>query len=130
MPLTYDVDESRNAIHVRLSGVVSDEDIVKGSQSILADPRVRPGYTMLYDASGADVRQVSAAVIDNLNQSNAKHADKTVDARVAIVLPGFHTEMADEYSRRANHSVIVFCTMEVARAWLGWEPGRTQQAGT
>lgn len=120
MPITYEVDVSQNVVYATVRGTVSAEDFLSYVRQFHADSRIKPGYRELVDATVAQADEITTELFDMIVELDRQRPELQVNSRTAIVVPsveGF--DLAREYERKAQMSVVVFTSLDVARTWLG-----------
>lgn len=66
MPADYDIDPARARVTSRLSGRVTDDDVIALQQRLLGDPGFLPAFDHLIDATDVTAVDVTAAVVRRL----------------------------------------------------------------
>jgi hypothetical protein len=120
MPITYEVDEAQNIVYATVRGTVDAENFLDYVRQFHADARIRPGYRELVDATAAQAGDITPELFDLIAELDRQRPDLQVNSRTAIVVPsveGF--DLARQYERKAQTTVIVFTSLDVARTWLG-----------
>jgi hypothetical protein len=120
LPITYDVDESRNVVYATVQGIVHAEDFLDYARRFQADPRIKPGYRELIDARAATPGEITPELFDQVAALDRERPEMLPGSRTAIVVPsveGF--DLARQYERKAQVTVIVFTSLDVAKTWLG-----------
>jgi hypothetical protein len=120
MSITYDVDETHNVVYATVLGTANAADFLAYAQQFLADPRIKPGYRELLDATAAQVGDITPDLFDRIVALDRERPEMLPGSRTAIVVPsveGF--DLARQYERKAQLSVIVFTSLDVAKTWLG-----------
>jgi hypothetical protein len=118
---------------VTLTGRVSAEEIDAARRAVAADPRLRPGMSMLWDFDGADATLLTAAGVRSL-AADTPLLDKLPRA-VAFVAP---TPVAFGFSRMfttltraeelVGHAVVCSSVAEAER-WLQEHDGAEAPSG-
>jgi len=120
MPIRYEVKNSGNLVHSVATGPVSEADLLDYQTTLLADPRVKPGFHELFDATVARDAGLSEAVLEKMVEADLEHAEKLRGSKCAVVVrDGF--KWAERYTQlhKGPNRIMVFVNMEVARAWVG-----------
>jgi len=121
MPITYDLDSSTDVIVTRMTGVLTDDQVLAHMKALRADPRMHPGVRQL-----VDVRDVTDFKVtpEGIRMFTSLGRATPTGHRLAIVAVEDVTfGMARMYQMsRSDERVGVFRTMEEARDWLGLEP--------
>ncbi len=120
MPISYVVDEERNVVYATVRDTANAEDFLDYARQFLADPRIKPGYRELVDATAARVGDITPELFDRIVELDRQRPELLPGSRTAIVVPsveGF--DLARQYERKAQMSVIVFTSLDVAKTWLG-----------
>lgn len=120
MPLTQTFSQADGLLLVTASGVISRDDIERFNEGLIADPTIRPGMRMLFDATDAD----PAVKVSELRDAAAQFrtvAERGI-RRMAIAAPrGLVSGLAHVYSLFADaegFEVQVFESVDEARSWL------------
>jgi len=120
MPVTYEVKNDGTFVHTKAHGEVTEEDLLSYQAAVLADPRIKPGYYELFDATTAEAAGVSEATLEKMSEVDKEHAEKLEGGKCAVVVrSGFELAKRFESFRDRPHNVMVFFNLDVARAWLG-----------
>lgn len=120
MPVTYEVDETLNAVYAWVSGVVGEDDFLAYVEQFLADARIRPGYRELVDATAATPGHITTELFDRIAALGRGHPALLAGSRAAIVVPpGRSYDLARQYQRMAQVEMEVFLSLDSARKWLG-----------
>ena len=120
MPYSYDIDEEKRLILVKVTGAVTANDIRAFREEIGKDPRLGPGLSQLNDFSGATTIEADPAAVRQL-ASWTFHQGPT---RVAIVTqkPEIFgmVRMFEAYQNLAGVPDVIqlFETREAALNWL------------
>lgn len=120
MPISFEVDKSGNLVHSVATGRVNEADLLGYQATLLADPRLKPGFDELFDATRAHGSGLSESVLEKMVETDLEHAEKLRGGKCAIVVRnGF--EWAERFAQlhEGPHNVMVFFNLEVAWAWLG-----------
>jgi hypothetical protein len=108
---------------VTIDGVMSPELIEAGRRRLLADPRFRPGMSVLVDNSDVDTSNTTADRLRAIAASAARdYANAGVEDLVMLapesvtfgLLRMWHTFLSDELAGRA----AVVSSLDEAEAWL------------
>jgi hypothetical protein len=123
MDYTYEFVDGAFDLIVTMAGVASVAEMLQQREALLADPRLQPGMSALYDLTGVDGSQLSHDDVFDL----AADAGRFEAARLhAIVLASPQplafglSRMYQGYTRRvrlADHFAVVD-SVEEAYAWL------------
>jgi hypothetical protein len=131
MPIKYDVRNDGNLVFSVAEGPIGEADLLDYQAALLSDPRVKPGFNELFDATAAHESGLSGAVLQKMVEADLAHAEKLGAGKCAIVAQT-DFEWAQRYAdlHKGPQSVMVFVNMEVARAWIGIgkSTGQTSQA--
>lgn len=120
MPISYEVDESQNIVYAAVTGTVHAEDFLDYVNRFHADARIKPGYRELVDARGATPGDITAALFDKIIEIDRARPEMLPGARTAIVVPSIEGfDLARQYEKKAQMTVIVFTSLDVAKTWLG-----------
>jgi hypothetical protein len=120
MPISYEVKNSGNFVHSVATGPVSDADLLDYQTTLLADPRVKPGFHELFDATAAHDAGLSEAVLEKMVETDLGHAEKLRGGKcVVVVRDGFKWAERFTQLHKGPNRIMVFVNMEVARAWVG-----------
>ena len=120
MPISYDVRNDGNLVHSVAAGSVCEADLLNYQTALLSDPRVKPGFNELFDATLAREAGLTEAVLEEIIETDLLHTDKLRGGKCAIVIwDGF--EWAERFvrSHQGPQDVMVFVNMDVARTWIG-----------
>jgi hypothetical protein len=120
MPISYDVKNSGNLVHSVATGPVSEADLLDYQATLLADPRVRPGFYELFDATVAHESGLSEAVLEKMVEADLEHTEKLRGSKCAVVVRDGY-KWAERFTQlhKGPNRVMVFVNLEVARAWVG-----------
>jgi len=122
MPITYEVRDGGAFVYIRVQGQVSEADLLGYQESLLSDPRVRPGFDSLFDATMALGAGLSKATIERMIDVDRAHADMLGRGKGAIVVRS-DIELAEYFEtlHSGPRSVMLFHNVDVALLWLGRE---------
>jgi hypothetical protein len=119
MPISYEVDETRNFVHVKLTGKITEEELMAHANNFFADPRIKPGFKELFDATAGVASGMTSRVVEGILSLESQHEELYAGAKLALVVPDKEGwELAKEYERQAQGSVIVFYNLDIAKKWL------------
>ncbi|MHC4518079.1 MAG: hypothetical protein ACYTAS_05790 [Planctomycetota bacterium] len=120
MPISSEVNNSRDLVHSVATGRVNEADLLDYQVALLADPRVKPGFDELFDATRAHESGLSEAVLEGMVEADLEHTEKLRGGKCAIVVrSGFAWAERFVQSHQGPHDVMVFFNLEVAQAWIG-----------
>ena len=120
LPVTYEVRKDGTFVYAKAHGEVSGPDLLEYQAAVLADPRIKPAYGELFDATTARAVGVSEATLERMLAVDKDHAEKLEGGKCAVVVRGgFELAKRFESFPDRPHSVMVFFNLNVARAWLG-----------
>ncbi|MCP4709230.1 MAG: STAS/SEC14 domain-containing protein [Planctomycetes bacterium] len=122
MPVEYEVDEERNFIHVRASGVFTDTDVLEFESAILKDERIQDAPRALFDATGVESMELSGKAINKvltMEIATPTRFTKTESKSAMVFSDPEGLTLAAEFAQRADRKVLVFDDLEKAKKWLG-----------
>ena len=120
MPIKYEVRNDGNLVFSVATGPIGEADLLDYQTALLSDPRVKPGFDELFDATAAHESGLSEAVLQKMVETDLAHTEKLGGGKCAIVAhSGF--KWAQRYAdlHKGPQSVMVFVNMGVARTWIG-----------
>ena len=127
MPVTYEVRNGGTFVYTKAYGEIGEEDLLEYQVALLGDPRTKPGFCELFDASTAQAAGVSEATLKKMAEVDQEHAEKLEGGKCAVVIRhGFELAKLFESFQARPYNVMVFFNLDVARTWLG-EPGADTQ---
>ncbi len=120
MPIVYEVREGGTFVSTRATGEVTNQDLLDYQAAVLSDPRVRPGFDELFNATAAFEAGLSEEAIEQMIEVDREHVDKLRRGKCAIVVrSGFELAKHFEQTHGGPHNVVVFYNLDVALVWLG-----------
>jgi hypothetical protein len=120
MPITFEVDEQANFVDVKATGVVTEEDLLQYQTTLMADPRIRPGLRVLFDARTAQPGGLTPEAVRIIASLDRKLRETCPTNKSAIVVRDKQAaELAHEFETNTETNAIVFFNLDVARTWLG-----------
>lgn len=115
-------DDTGGFAHIRLSGPLTREVILRSFDATVSDERYRPGMGRLWDFRNADLSSLDAATIAEMARYSTRFPPGVNDVPVAFVtsrrLEYGLTRMFQAFSDSAATTVSVFDSMEAAEEWL------------
>jgi len=120
MSITYEVDEEANVIYVKAIGKIAGEDLIRYQKELMSDPRIKPDFRLLFDASAAEVEGITHETILAFVELDKEFRAICPEKRTAIVVRDKQAfELAEEFEKHAQSRAGVFINIDVARIWLG-----------
>lgn len=123
MPIHYELDAPTRILHIIAVGSVDDDEMMKFTQSLIADESVPTDCCKLVDLCGLDESTVSAAVVRQAADLLSRHGLPAGDARVAMVAGRDFAfglaRMYQSYRSMAPERFRVFRDRREALSWLG-----------
>src|SRR3972149_3691406 len=123
MPISYRIDPSRKLVLTTATGVLTDDDLIRHKQRLVADPAFQPDMRQLSDVRGVTDLQVTPLGVRLMVAADEAHAPALGGHRLAIVvIEDLTFGMARMYQMLAEdttRSVGVFREIAEAEAWLG-----------
>jgi hypothetical protein len=120
MPITFEVDEQANFVDVKATGVVTEEDLLQYQTTLMADPRIRPGLRVLFDASTAQPGGLTPEAIQIIASLDRKLRQTCpADKSAIVVRDKWAAELAHEFEKNTETDAVVFFNLDVAKTWLG-----------
>ena len=113
MPVSYRIDPSLECIFVTLQGIITDEDLIKGQQSMFRDALFEGRYSRLVVAmevtklvvTADTVRSVAKAAVDRGLRKAALVANSEVTYGVMRMYEGYAIDADCFVSRDANEAL-------------------------
>lgn len=125
MPASYRWDGESRIIFTRLWGHVTDEDIVRHSLEVAANPAVCAPLRELIDCTGVESTSVTSDGLRNIVLIDVANKDRFQGQRTAIVAPKDEFfSMAQTFATLSEvhgspHRIRIFRTLREAEDWLG-----------
>ena len=124
MPIRYEVRNDGKLVHSVAAGPVGEADLLDYQTALLSDPRIKPGFNELFDATLAREAGLTEAVLTTMIEADLSHADKLRGGKCAIVIwDGFEWAERFVHAHKGPNEVMVFINMDVARTWIGASDG-------
>ena len=86
MPISYRIDPSRKLVLTTATGVLTDDDLIRHKQRLVADPAFQPGMRQLSDVRGVTDLQVTPLGVRLMVAADEGHAAALAGHRLAIVV--------------------------------------------
>ncbi len=126
MPITYRIDLELGAVFTTITGVLTDEEMIRHKEQLVKDPDFRPDLKQLSDVRGIESLDVTPEGVRHFAVMDKEHASRLGEHRLAIVASEdavFGTaRMYQMFTEQNVEHVQVFRDMETAREWLGLPP--------
>ncbi len=122
MPIKYVVDEDRNFVYTKVTGAITPELLLAHTTRFLADPKIKPGFITLFDATTAQPQDMNQETLHEIMVVHSQHEQKLLNSKIALVVPdsaGF--DFARGFERATIGTAIVFNNISVAKTWLGYK---------
>lgn len=106
-----------------VSGIASAAEFTGITDELVADPRFRPGASMIFDYRELDLGGMSAGTLRSLADSIAQRRNKIGAARIAVVFSravdfGVYRMFAAFSESQTSVTGAQFWSLEDARDWL------------
>ncbi len=122
MPITYEIDENLNFLHVKASGCLTDAEILEFQSSVMTDEKIKPGFRALFDAKDVTSTTMSERMVNKilgLEIASASWRQKALSSRTAFVFgEALGKMLVTEFAQRADRIAAVFENIELAKKWL------------
>ncbi len=132
MPVTYEVDEETNIVHVIASGAPTDPEMLEFQSLVMTDKRIKPGFRALFDGTALDAAMLSEGMIHKIlgmEIASSPFQQKLLMSRTALVIgESWGETLATIFSQRADRNAAVFQKIEHARRWLAIDDSPTGQS--
>jgi hypothetical protein len=124
MAATYRIDPAGARIFSTLEGVVTDQELIRFQQQLLADPAFEPNYSQLTDYTGITCFDVSSQTMRSLALPNilAKGVRLAIVARSEFIFG--MARMYQLLREGIAEEIRVFRDLNEAYQWLDWENGK------
>ena len=115
------IDEKKNIAYIKLSGLLSQEVILRAFDSTVSDKRYKKGMGRLWDFRDADLSSLGSETIAAMAQYSLKFPAGINDVKVAFVTS---TDLEYGLSRmfemlsNARTPICVFRAMDQAENWM------------
>ncbi len=129
MGITYEVSGDGSLVHTRVTGDLTEEDVLRHETALASDARIRPGFGQLAEVTGEGRWTMGGvepgatkALAARLAEIAKAHPDRFQGARYAIVIQGaraFESAKLFETIYDGAANVIVFYNLDIAKTWLG-----------
>jgi hypothetical protein len=122
MPISYQLDLTRNLILTAASGVLTDDDVLTLKRQLATDPAVRAGMSELSDVRGVTDLQVTTQGVRRMVWHDARLEPNAPAPRIAIVATqdvifGM-ARMYQQLASDARPEVGIFRDYNEALQWL------------
>jgi hypothetical protein len=120
MPVTVTVDAQRRLTITVGEGVVTDEDLFRAREQVVADPNFAPSFDRIWDFSAVTDARVSEAVIARLVASSP-NSDRPICRAVVASERAAPLKAVLEFinrTRQANRRIAVFPDFASAEKWI------------
>lgn len=115
------IDREKNIAYIKLSGLLSKEDILSAFDSTVSDKRYQTGMGRLWDFRDADLSSLKTETVVEMAQYSLKFPLGIKDVKVAFVTDSdleFGLSRLFEMSSKAMTPIHVFRAMDEAVKWL------------
>jgi hypothetical protein len=123
MPIERKISKDGLFVHTSVYGTVTSEDLISHEMAMISEPRIRPGFCELFDASRATEIKVTKEDIERVADMDGKNIDRFGGSKCAIVVAESEAFELGKYfekiSRQNYVKVIVFNSVTTAKTWLG-----------
>ena len=115
------IDEQKNIAYIKLSGLLSQEVILRAFDSTVSDKRYKKGMGRLWDFRDADLSSIDSETIAAMAQYSLKFPAGINDVKVSFVTD---TELEYGLARmfemlsNARTPICVFRAMDEAENWM------------
>ena len=120
MPVTLTIDAKRRLIITTGEGVVTDEDLLRAREQLLADPAFDPHFDRIWDFYAVTEARVGEDIVARL-VAGSPNAEKpicravVVSERAAPMKPILHFI---KHTRQANRRIAAFPDLNRAETWI------------
>ena len=128
MPITYQLSADGKSVHTKMTGDVTEQQMLSYMSQFVSDERIKPGFSELIDASTGRQIGITTETVEKIIEINRLHSEKLERSKCALVLQKKHEFSLATYFEKLNEGpqrFIVFYNLDVAEKWLGWA-GREQ----
>lgn len=122
MSITYDVSSDGKFVHTKMTGEVTEQELVNYMKDFVSDERIKPRFSELIDAAGASGVGLTEKTAEKIVEMNRTIPEKLHGSKCAIVLKNNSDFSLARYFEKLNEglqTLIVFYNIEVAEKWLG-----------
>jgi len=116
------IDEKKNIAYIKLSGVVTEKDILGAFDATVSSNNYQKGMGRLWDLRDVDLSSLSPASLDRFFSHHSRFQTEINDVKVALVATN-HVEfgIAQIYELYASELITdthVFHDIAAAEAWM------------
>ena len=122
MAIEYRIDKKRKIVFTVARDCLTDEELLKHRNKLIADPDFEKGMAELSDVRAVTNFNLSPSAIDDLVSADRQKHPKLEGYRLALVVPddlGYGLARMYGIRTELNVSVGIFRDMNEATAWLG-----------
>jgi len=116
------IDEEKNIAYIKLSGLLSEKDILSAFDATVSSENYKKGMGRLWDLRDVNLSSLSPAGVDRMAQYPLKFSAGIDDVKVGIVatrpLEFGIARMAEGCSSDSKTKIHVFNDMEEAERWM------------
>ncbi|MDJ0721187.1 MAG: hypothetical protein QNJ04_06135 [Desulfobacterales bacterium] len=115
------IDEAKNMAYIKLSGVLSKEDILDAFEAAVSDKRYRNGMGRLWDFRDADLSSLESDTVIEMAQYSRKFPPGINDVKVAFVTSRdieYGLSRMFEMASKSKTPISVFRSMDKAEKWM------------
>jgi hypothetical protein len=119
MAWSYEIDPSRRLVHVRVVGILCDQDLVDGDAELRGDPEFDPAYRQLVDLREADGTAVTSDGVRELARQPPLFFPESRRAIVVASDLGYGMARMFELMRdNKSGEIRVFDSLDDALEWI------------
>ena len=120
MPVTITIDPDQSLVVTLGSGIVTDQELLRARQQLLADPTFDPDYDSIWDFFAVTEARVTEPVVAELVASSPPSAKPICRAVVMSKMSGPMKAVMNflTLTRRANRRIAAFPDRASAEQWV------------
>ena len=115
------IDEDKNIAYIKLSGVLSSEEILSAFDLAVADKRYKNGMGRLWDFRDADLSSLKSETVIEMAQYSSIYPPGINDVKVAFLVSRDHEFGLSRMFQMTSESktpILVFRVMAEAEKWM------------
>lgn len=129
MPISYRIDSANGIVWTKVTGVLTDGQLLQHKEALLSDPSFRPGMKEISDVRDVERLDVTRDGIQQFARFDAAHSSHLSAHEIALLVSDDLTfglgRMYGALTEGNIGGVTVFrCESEV-RSWAGLSTGET-----
>jgi hypothetical protein len=122
MSITYEVSADGKFVHTKMTGEVTEQDLVSYMKDFVSDERVKPGFSELIDGTKGNGVGLTEKTAEKIVEMNRSIPEKLRGSKCAMVIKKnseFSLARHFEKLNKGLQTFIAFYNIEVAEKWLG-----------